>query len=269
MVGPPTRGRRLVDLSIALRNGGESDPPGAEPRIAYFNHGETAHQLAQAFPGLTAQDLPDGEGWAVERIDISTHNGTHMDAPWHFHSTQDAALPSGSRKSMTIDELPLDWCWRPGVKLDFRHFADGYVATRADIERELDRIGHALAPYDIVVVNTAAGAVHGRPGYLATGCGMGREATLFLASQGVRIVGTDGWSWDAPFVHTNRRWQQTGDASIVWEGHKAGREIGYFQMEKLHNLESLPPTGFDIICFPIKIEAASAGWIRAVAVFQD
>lgn len=261
--------RTLVDLSIPLENGVESDPPGAEPRITYLGHRETVHQLAASFPGLQPADLPDGEGWAVERIDISTHNGTHMDAPWHFHSTQDAALPGGKRRAMTIDELPLDWCWRPGVKLDFRHFADGYVATRADIEAELARIGHVLQPFDIVVVNTAAGAVYGRPGYLATGCGMGREATLFLASSGVRIVGTDGWSWDAPFVHTAKRWREDHDPSIIWEGHKAGREIGYFQMEKLHNLEALPSTGFELICFPVKIRAASAGWIRAVAVLQE
>ncbi len=265
MVMPST----LIDLSISLENGVESDPPGSEPRISYFNHRETVNQMAAFFPGLRPEDLPDGEGWAVERIDVSTHNGTHMDAPWHFHSTQDAALPSGSRRSMTIDELPLDWCWRPGVKLDFRHFADGYVVTQADIEAELARIGHTLQPFDIVVVNTSAGAIYGRPGYLASGCGMGREATIFLASSGVRIVGTDGWSWDAPFVYTARRWSEDRDPSIIWEGHKAGREIGYFQMEKLHNLETLPSTGFDLICFPVKIKAASAGWLRAVAVLQD
>ena len=43
---------------------------------------------------------------------------------------------------ITIDEVPLDWCFQPGVKLDFRHFADGYVVTAADVEAELKRIGH-------------------------------------------------------------------------------------------------------------------------------
>ena len=98
---------------------------------------------------------------------------------------------------------------------------------------------------------------------------MGREATVFLAASGVKVVGTDGWSWDAPFVHTAKRWAQTQDPSIIWEGHKAGLEIGYCQMEKLHNLEALPSTGFEMMCFPVKIRAASAGWVRAVAVVQD
>lgn len=224
--------------------------------------------MAAYFPGLTKEDLPEREGWAVERISLSTHNGTHMDAPWHFHSTQDSATEDGPRRSETIDQLPLDWCWHTGVKLDFRGFEDGYVVTAKDVEAELERIGHDLKPFDIVLVNTRAGALYGKPGYVSAGCGMGREATLFLAGRGVKIVGTDGWSWDAPFVHTAKKWKEGGDPSIVWEGHKAGREIGYYQMEKLHNLEALPSTGFEVICFPIKIRNASAGWVRAVGLID-
>ena len=69
-------------------------------------------QLGQFFPGLQQDQLPDGEAWAVEMLTLSTHNGTHMDAPWHFHWTQDASLPSGRRPAMTIDEVPLDWMTR-------------------------------------------------------------------------------------------------------------------------------------------------------------
>lgn len=261
--------RRLIDLSIPIENGVESDPPGAEPHIEYLSHTETTDTLTAFFPGLTAKQLPDGQAWAIEKIQLSTHNGTHMDAPYHFHSTQDEALPGGARPAMTIDEIPLEWCWSRGVKLDFRHFEDGYVATQADVEAELARIGHVLQPYDIVLVNTRAGGIYGQVGYVSAGCGMGREATVFLAASGVKVVGTDGWSWDAPFVHTAKRWAETQDPSIIWEGHKAGLEIGYCQMEKLHNLEALPSTGFEMMCFPVKIRAASAGWVRAVAVVQD
>ena len=57
--------------------------------------------------------------------------------------------------------------------------------------------------------------------------------------------------------------------SLIWEGHKAGRDIGYCHLEKLHNLEALPADGFDVSCFPHKIRGASAGWTRAVAIFDD
>ncbi len=257
--------RRFVDLSIPLQMGLHSDPPGMEPKITYSVHADTVEQMAASFPGLTKRDLPDGEGWAVERVSISTHNGTHMDAPWHFHSTTDR----GARRAPTIDETPLEQCLCPGVKLDFRTLPDGYVATASDVERELARIGHSLAPLDIVVVNTRAGSVFGEPEYIHAGCGMGREATLYLTERGVRVVGTDAWSWDAPFSHTAKKWAKDRDPSIIWEGHKAGREVPYWQMEKLHNLESLPPFGFEIACFPVKIHGASAGWTRAVAIFND
>ena len=98
---------------------------------------------------------------------------------------------------------------------------------------------------------------------------MGREATLWLLERGVRVTGTDAWSWDAPFVYTRRRYAETGDASLIWEGHKAGCEIGYCHLEKLHNLERLPPSGFTVACFPVKVRGGSAGWTRAVAIFQD
>lgn len=70
------------------------------------------------------------------------------------------------------------------MKLDFRRFEDGYVATAADVASELDRIGHTLRPLDIVLVNTSAGAAYGDPNYIHKGCGMGEEATLHLTERG-------------------------------------------------------------------------------------
>ena len=86
---------------------------------------------------------------------------------------------------------------------------------------------------------------------------------------GVKIVGTDAWSWDAPFSFTRERFARDGDPSLIWEGHKASRDIGYCRLEKLHNLEVLPPFGFTVSCFPHKVKGASAGWTRAVAIFEN
>lgn len=256
--------RRLIDLSIALDNDTPADPPFQKPVIAYTNHKQSAPVVASLFPGLKPDDLPDGEGWAVEKVEISTHNGTHLDAPYHFHSTMNRG-----ERAITIDEVPLEWCLQPGVKLDFRHLPDGYVATAADVEQELARIGHELKPLEIVVVNTRAGARFGQADYVDSGCGMGYEATMYLLERGVRLTGTDGWSWDAPFSYTAKEYARTHDARLIWEGHKAGRHIGYCHIEKLHNLEALPATGFLVSCFPVKIKAASAGWTRAVAIVED
>lgn len=255
---------RFIDLSVALDADVKCDPPEMIPEITYITHDEGAKMLVDCFPGLATSDLPDGEGWASEMVRLTTHSGTHMDAPWHFASTMDR----GSR-ARTIDQLPLEWCFSAGVKLDFRHFPDGYVATPEDIDAELARTGARIGPRTIVLLNTAAGARYGYADYMSRGCGMGRAATLHLLQMGVKIVGTDAWSWDAPFVHTRARYERERDPAIIWEGHKAGREAEYYQMEKLTGLEQLPSHGYQVACFPVKVARASAGWTRAVAILPD
>ena len=259
--------RRIIDISVPLKVGIASDPPHMLPEIDYLDHHDTAPTMADYF-GVDVEALPDGEYAAVETARISTHNGTHLDAPWHFFSTMNHALKEGGEPSWRIDEIPLEWCFQPGVKLDFRHFADGYVAQPADVEAELDRIGHTLQPLEIVLVNTRAGARYGEEDFIDSGCGMGKAATLWLLERGVRVTGTDGWSWDAPFSRTRERVRQTGNAGLIWEGHRAGREIGYCHLEKLGNLEALPADGFQVACFPVKVHRGSAGWTRAVAILD-
>ncbi|MGH1368388.1 MAG: cyclase family protein [Maritimibacter sp.] len=255
--------RKIIDLAVALTAGIKSDPPGLTPDIYYMDHDEGAREFEDKF-GIPVEKQLEGKGCASERCRITTHNGTHMDAPYHYHPTQD-----GGRPSMTIDEVPLEWCMGPGVKLDFRDKPTGYTVSAADVEAELARIGHDLQPGDIVLVNTAAGARYGEDDYVGTGCGMGREATLYLTERGMRVCGTDAWSWDPPLLGQVARAKETGDWSLFWEGHKAGATRGYCHMEKLANLDRLPATGFEVIALPVKVEKASAGWCRPIAILND
>lgn len=87
MKEPIATTRKSVDLSIFLENDVVSDSPAFAPKIEYFTHENSFEQIAPFFPGLRKEDLPDGEGWAVETVQLSTHNGTHLDSPYHFHST--------------------------------------------------------------------------------------------------------------------------------------------------------------------------------------
>jgi kynurenine formamidase len=252
---------QLIDLSVPIENNLYSDPAPLLPKVSYTNHHDSFPQLAHFFPGLTPEDLPDKEAWASEHAELSTHNGTHLDAPYHYASTMD-----GGKRAITIDEVPLEWCFKPGVKLNLTAYADGTVITAQDVEKELKRIPYDLKPFDIVLIHTRAGLCYGTPEYLSAGCGMGREATLYLLERGVKITGTDAWSWDAPFVHTAAKYAKDKNPKRIWEGHKAGREKAFCHLEKLHNLDKLPSYGFTVCCFPVKIKAASAGWTRAVAL---
>lgn len=266
---------KFIDLSIPIINPDEMifDPPLTQPHIDYSDHDRGAEQMMGIFMKLDPKEhLPNGKGWATELLQLSTHSGTHMDAPWHFASIQDKEI--GQKKAKTIDEFPLEWGIGPLIIIDCSDYEDGYVLKPGDIDKKLDDINHKLKEGDIMCVHTNASKYAGTKEYTSRGAGIGREATLHIIRQGVHVVGTDAWSWDAPFMYTSNKWKKmvrakASDPSIIWEGHFAGIELGYFQMEKMVNLDKVPPVGATIYCFPIKIARASAGWVRAVATVPD
>ena len=90
-----------------------------------------------------------------------------------------------------------------------------------------------------------------------------------MVDKGVRVCGTDAWSWDVPLPYEAKMFQATGDASILWEGHRAGADKAYCHIEKLTNLEALPLTGYTVCCFLVKVKGGSAGWSRVVAIFLE
>ena len=134
---------------------------------------------------------------------------------------------------------------------------------RALLMRGIRQHGRLIAVLCVGLVLFEAAVV-----WATAGIGMGREATLYLTSKGVRVTGIDAWGWEAPLLHMGRKFAETGDPSIIWEGHYAGIDTPYCHMEKLYNLEKLPASGFVVSCFPFKIKSASAGWTRAVALFD-
>lgn len=256
---------KIIDLSTTIANDIPVEPPHQIPRIKYITHKDSLslETMRKYFPEITWDDLPDGEGWAAEILEIRTHSGTHMDAPWHYHSTMNNGEPS-----WTIDQVPLELCIGDGVVVDFSDKPDGYVCTSGDFIEYFNKINYILKPLDIVLIHTSAPTVWGTSEYLKKGCGVGSEATLWLCDKGIRTVGTDAWSWDAPLSLVWEKYKDNKDPSIIWEGHKAGRSRSYMHMEKLTNLDKLPPYGFKVIAFPIKIEDASAGWVRPVAILD-
>ncbi|MEA3471208.1 MAG: cyclase family protein [Thermodesulfobacteriota bacterium] len=257
--------KRFVDLSISIEAGLLSDPPMMIPKIDYIDHILGADSMQEFFPGVKKEQLPGGLGWALEFMTLTTHSGTHLDAPYHYHPTMDKGKPA-----LTIDEIPLEWCFNDGVLLDFRHKGDGERITAKDVKNELKRIDYEIKPLDIVLVQTGAEAFWGKEEYLVKGAGMDRESTLFLTEKGVKVVGIDAWSWDRPLPYLAKEFKDTGDPKVIWEAHFAGIEIGYCHMEKMANLSAIGrPHGFTVCCFPIKIKEASAGWVRPVAIVED
>jgi cyclase len=206
--------------------------------------------------------LPEGEFLSLDRLSLTTHTGTHVDAPSHYGSR----CGYGTGIPRHIDELPLDWFHGPGVVLDVTDVPTGVIGA-ARLEKEFARIGHTPAAGEIVLLHTGADQRVGTPEYFTDFAGLDGPATHLLLDLGVRVIGTDAFSLDAPFGDIIRRYQRTGDRSVLWPAHFAGREREYCQIERLANLGALPgPTGFDVSCFPVKIAGGGAGWARAVAL---
>ena len=254
---------RIIDLSVPLAHQASSEPMPAD--IQYVTHeAKGREQLERSF-GIRNEDLvySGGLGWALEQVNAITHTGTHVDAPYHY-----APLSEG-RPARTIDQVPLEWCFAPGVVLDMRHKKAGDFITPEDLGNALTRIGHALQPRDIVLLQTGADKRIDSSDYFAQP-GLGREGTLWLVEQGVKVIGIDAYTLDRPFASMVADYQRTGDERFIWPAHFAGITREYCQIEKLANLDALPrPNGFYVSCLPVKIERASAAWCRAVALVPD
>lgn len=266
MAGPEivcAGGRRLAvyDLSQTLSNRTrEFEPIGHE--ITYLSPRQTAAR-SEAMFGLPASAWPDGLAFASETVALTTHSGTHVDAPSHYGPRADGAA------ARTIDQVPLRWCFGDGVRLDMRHKGPGEGIGRADVEAELRRIEHRLEPYDVVLVWTGASCRFETAGYDRVHAGLRRDATEYLLERGVRLIGIDAWGLDRPFDVMIEE-ARAGDTAQLWESHVVGRTHEYAQIEKLCNLDQLPhATGFTVIALPVKLDGASAGWSRVVAVLED
>ena len=252
---------RLIDLSTKITQSPPETPEFLRTEIDYTDHAGGAATIEQFF-GIGTDLLRDGEGWAVETfLRFGTHNSTHVDAPWHYNST------IGGERAQTIDELPLEWFHAPGVVLDFSARADGDAIDAPDVQGELARIGHALAPLDIVLVRTGRDAFYAELDYMARGPGVTADATRWLYEQGVRVMGIDAWGWDRPLHLQAQEANRRGESGVFWAAHQA--DLAYSQIERLANLGALPNAGFRVSCFPLRIVGASAAPARVVAMFEN
>lgn len=247
----------IVDLSAPIA-------PRADPldfvriEVEYSAHAQGAEVIEQLF-GVAAGLLRQGEGWAVETFThLPTHGTTHVDAPWHYNSTIDG------RPARTIDQMPLDWFYRPGVVLDFRHREDGEAIETRDMESALIAAGHTLAPRDIVLIRTGRDAYYDAADYPARGPGVSANATRWLYDRGIRVMGVDAWGWDRPLHLQAAEATDAGRTGIFWAAHQV--DLEYCQIERLTNLGALPPSGFTVACFPLKLVGGSAAPARVVAI---
>jgi kynurenine formamidase len=253
---------RIIDLSKPIRYNAE-DPWFMRVKIKHKAH-SSARWLIR-FLGLPFRLFPNGfTGWADDTIKhMGVHATTHIDAPWHYSPTV------AGKPAKTIDQITLDWCYGDGVVIDMGHKADFDAITIADLQADLLRTGIKLQPAMIVLIRTGRDRFNGTKDFAEIGTGMSKEATEWLIDQGIKVMGIDQWGWDLPLRHMIREAKRTDDQDFFWEGHLVGRDKEYCHIEQLVNLDALPPSGFKVCVFPLKLVGASAAPARVVAILEE
>jgi len=222
--------------------------------------GKVKHLLGQRI--IKPTDLPDEEFLSLEIVHAPVHIGTHLDYSFHYGSQ------SEGRAAKTADEIPLEYCYQNGVKLDFRHKKPNEVIKSSDIEEALKKINYQLKPLDIVFLHTGADKLYGGPKYFSDYPGVDPSAIEYLLNKGIKIFGVDTMGIDRPYRFMLKEFLETKDASKFYPAHFYGRKKEFIHIERLANLEKLPDFGFKVSCFPIRIKNTGAAWARVVALLD-
>jgi kynurenine formamidase len=181
----------------------------------------------------------DIHGYESELIFMSTHTGTHMDAPYHFHL-------SGNK----IDEIAPERYVADAVLLRIRKGAREYI-RRSDIER-CERRGAEIKKGSSIIISTGWESHLSKDDYLQNNPGLSKDAALYLASKRVNMVGVDTANVDHP-------------SDTNFSVHKILLPKNVLIVENLCNLKNMKGS-FRLIVLPLKIKGASGSPVRALAV---
>ncbi len=263
---------RIIDLSLSI----DENTPEVHPfGIERLGHKEGVRHLnwvmmkrtlkgrLRFFLGkriISPEDLPDKEFLSLETVHCPVHIGTHIDYSFHYGTR------SEDRPSKTINELPLEWCLGDGVVLDCTEKKPGEVISKDDCAAALKKIKYTLKTGDIVLLRTGADRFYGTREYLTQYPGVSPEAIACILDAGVHIIGVDTLGFDRPYKFMMADFMRTHDGKFLWPAHFFGRKREYAHIERLANLDKLPPHGFRISCLPVKIKDAGAAWARVIAM---
>lgn len=209
---------------------------------------------------IKKEDLPDEEFLSLEVVHAPVHVGTHLDYTFHYGSTSEGA------PAKTAEEIPLEWCYSDGVKLDLNHKKPNEIIEADDLKAALAKINYTLKAKDIVLLATGADKFYGGPKYFSDYPGVGISAIDYLLDKGIKIFGVDTMGIDRPYRFMLKEFLEKKEVKHLYPAHFHGRKREFIHIERLAHLEKLPGYGFKVICFPIRIKTTGAAWSRVVAV---
>lgn len=193
------------------------------------------HQMA-VFPGdpspvVEPLDTLTSAGYNTTRLSLSTHTGTHLDAPYHFFN-----------EGRPLDEVELERFYGPASVIDLGPGPSITVET-------LEPHSSAFGPGARVLYRTGWGGCWGSEGFYRGYPSLTVEAARWIADRGIALLGMDTPSPSEDYRETH----------LVLLG------AGIILVESLANLEQLP-SQFTLCCFPLSLSGHDGSPVRAVAL---
>ncbi len=248
---------RIIDLTREIYHRMVVSP--TYPSVAIYPH------LTHQETGPSYQNKISNSMMGLIMFD---HCGTHVDAFTHMDPRPTAE---------SIDQLPVTRFYTEAICLDFSDLGAGGVITTQHIQERLERTGASIKKGDTFLIRTG----HYDPGpstgkfrtthdqigkefetYMRGFPGLGREATEWLANQGVVNVASEARSIDSP---VNER----GDIPDPQPAHQVCRDRKVLATENLLIPVDLVGKRFIYIGLPLKLRGGTGSPIRAIAVLPD
>jgi kynurenine formamidase len=248
---------RLLIAAAVVLMGAPGTPAQSPGHVIDLGHSLAASDPSwEGTPGFqrTPTATFDKDGYAAARITVDEHFGTHLDAPAHF-----------SKTGWTVDEIPVERLYRPGVCID--------VSAKAAKDPD-----YRVTVADIKAFESAAGAIPaGAVAFIATGWDRfwGDRARYMNERGGVKHF--PGLSPDAvAYLAKERRVSGIGidtpsidyGPSTAFEAHKVSMALNVYHIENAAHLTSLPRSGFTVVVAPIAIRGGSGGPARVFAILR-
>ena len=229
---------------------GNGEP--VEIQVNTIDHVAGVALLCKGFD-ISPEDWPNGFGISNEIVTLATHQGTHIDAPMHYH-------PQGH----DIASAPIENFMGHAVVF-FEAELEGQTEVAIEWKEYIAKLDKFTGRANGVFFITGAWRRYGQKSYFERFKGVPAKYVEAAIDRGYSVIGTDAFSLDPPFTTMSRQFIETRDPSVLWPAHVLGRTKPYYQIERLYDLEDFESANLvEFIALPIKLRCGAA-WARAVA----
>ena len=261
---------KIYDLSQVIEVGAPVLQPFMSPFVQsmYCTARNTRRLLEEAM------NVTNGTGAFLERVEMTMHVGTHIDALGHWAAgdrlyngnSADACCGDWGLTKLGVENCPpivtravvIDVPGAQGVG----HLGATQAITPSDLEAALKKQGTEIRAGDVVLVNTGWGRHYmtDNDAYVGSSPGLGEEAARWLSEQNVAAVGADNMGVEV---------MPSEDAGNVFPVHQHLLvEKGVYMIENL-KLDEPCADGvyeFPFILLPTKYKGATACPVRPIGI---